>query len=180
MDDVSFREARFVVAGLEATWSYCVTPEPRGWLREGWTVKEEVARHTSEGGKCRPNAYVCQLMTFCDSSVSCTPPPPLPYQKGGGWGWSILESLRPSVLSCVRVSELVFLSFRYLLNRSTIFSQTWYCGVLSRCGVSCRNIGALSSMSGHCKGLYYQNMTISTISSKRWSVCNQTWFGSTS
>ena len=42
---------------------------------------------------------------------------------------------------------------QYLLNRSTILYQTWYCGILSQVNVSCGNIGLLSSMSRSQRGL---------------------------
>ena len=62
------------------------------------------------------------------------------------------------------------LSEQYLLNRSTILTQTWYCGVLSWGKLSGRKrnkqLVPYRQCQGHNEGLYNQNMTISTMSSK--------------
>ena len=58
---------------------------------------------------------------------------------------------------------------RYLLNRSTIFNQTWYGGLVSQGGVSgthTKKMVHYHQCQGHSEGFYNQNMTISTISSK--------------
>ena len=63
-------------------------------------------------------------------------PSSLPYNYRGACYIGITLSVRPSVLLSVCPS----LSGRYLLYRSTDFNQTWYGGVLSSDGVSCRKI----------------------------------------
>ena len=58
-------------------------------------------------------------------------------------------------------------SRRSLLNCSTSFNQTWYGGVLSWGRVLCRKkMVHYLLCPGHSQGLYNQNMTMSTVSSK--------------
>ena len=80
---------------------------------------------------------------------------------------SVCTSVRPYICPSVILSVCSILSGRYLLNRSTIFNQTWYGGVLSRGKLSGRKkLVHYRQSQGHSEGLYNQNMTISTMSSK--------------
>ena len=61
---------------------------------------------------------------------------------------SACTSVRLSICQSVILSMCPILSEQYLLNRSTILNQTWYCGVLSGVKLSVRKkTGSLSSMS---------------------------------
>ena len=88
-----------------------------------------------------------------------TPHPRDKFGGGGEGGGCILELLclcvYLSVWKCVRI-----LSGWYLLNCSTFCNQTWYVGMLSWDGVSCRNIVCYLQGHGHSKTLYNQNMTL--------------------
>ena len=54
------------------------------------------------------------------------------------------------------------------MNRSTIFSQTWYGGVLlqGRVGCQAEKLVHYHQCQGQSEGLYNQNMTVSTVYSK--------------
>ena len=83
---------------------------------------------------------------------------------------SVCTSVRLYICPSVILSMCPILSEQYLLNRSTILNQTWYCGVLSGGKLSDRKrkkkLVPYRQCQGHNEGLYNQNMTISTMSSK--------------
>ena len=104
----------------------------------------------------------------CTATIQCwcedfsNPPPPINTGSGGG----ILESLCPSVVP----SMCLIVSAQYLLNSSTFFSFFF-----TKLGMvvhyhdamyHAENLVHYLQCQGYSVGLYNQNMTISTISSK--------------
>ena len=89
-----------------------------------------------------------------DILIFLSPLPPTPRintEWGGGVYWNHFVPL--SVCPSVFQSMCPSLSGQYLLNRSTIFNRTWYGGVSSQGGVSCRKIGSRFSISLSQRGL---------------------------
>ena len=87
--------------------------------------------------------------------------------------FGITLSVHLSVCTCLHIlSVFPILPGRYLLSRTTIFNQTRYGGVLLQGKLSGRKNKTKQKLvhhrqcQGHSEGLYNQNMTISTISSK--------------
>ena len=93
---------------------------------------------------------------------------------------SLCLSVRLYICLPVILSVCPILSRRYLLNRSTIFNQIWYGSVFSRGGVSGRK---------KLVTIFNVKVTVRTYVIKIrlfllylpicWSLCNQTWCGST-
>ena len=76
-------------------------------------------------------------------------------------------------------SVCTIVSAQYLLNRSVVFYQTWYGGVLSSGDVLCGKIGSLSSMSKVTASAYIIRIGLFLLYLLNcWSVCNQIWFDS--
>ena len=109
----------------------------------------------------------------------CSPsfPPPTPYKinRGGGVGgyWNHL-------VGSVVLSKCPIMSTQYLLNRWTIFYQTWYGGVLSRGDMSCKkNWFTIFSVKVTVRAYIIKIWLFLLYLLNCWSVCNQTWFDRT-
>ena len=153
-------------------WRLLINSDPPVWnepsMRARWC--RLTALHTSSSGSLTSMTtghhslpiepqQVIGVFFFSLRSPPPTPdspsPPPFPTPSRDGVYWK--HYVRPSVQFCPDTMSQA---------HPTAFSQTWYGGVLSWDGASCRKFVCYLQGQGHSKGLSNQNMTVSIRFSK--------------
>ena len=115
----------------------------RGWLPQvSWSTSSTQTRTTCSGCLLSWMGWRVNplpVLTCHTGWVGVTP------SLSGGGDIGITVSVCLSVHPSLILSMCSILSRQYPLNRSTIFKQTWYCGVSSWDGMPCRKLGSLPS-----------------------------------